>query len=94
MNKIKQAFLPAALHVRETQFKTIYLFGGYYRHKDAFAPFIGVDYKSFLVGLSYDMNISKLGAMAKRVNSFELSFTYVKRRGEKSLFDFIHCPRL
>jgi type IX secretion system PorP/SprF family membrane protein len=70
------------------------MFGGYYRHKDAFAPFLGVDYKSFLVGLSYDMNISKLGAMAKRVNSFELSFTYVKRRGEKSLFDFIHCPRL
>lgn len=74
--------------------ETDIMFGGYYRHKDAVAPFVGVEYKNFLVGLSYDANISKLGSMAKHVNSFELSFTYIKRRGTKSIFDFIHCPRL
>ena len=79
---------------RNVNEETDIMFGGYYRHKDAVAPFIGVDYKSFLIGLSYDVNTSKLGAMTRNVNSFELSFSYVKRNGTKSLFDFIHCPRL
>jgi type IX secretion system PorP/SprF family membrane protein len=79
---------------RNVNEETDIMFGGYYRHKDAVAPFIGVDYKGFLIGLSYDVNTSKLGAMTRNVNSFELSFSYVKRNGTKSLFDFIHCPRL
>lgn len=79
---------------RNVNEETDIMFGGYYRHKDAMAPFIGVDYKNFLIGLSYDVNTSKLGAMTRNVNSFELSFSYIKRNGTKSLFDFIHCPRL
>lgn len=68
--------------------------GAYYRYKDAIAPFVGVDYKNFLVGISYDANTSKLGAMTRNVNSFELSFSYIMRKEVKSTFDFIHCPRL
>jgi type IX secretion system PorP/SprF family membrane protein len=68
--------------------------GSYYRYKDAVAPFLAVDYKNLLVGVSYDANTSKLGSMAKNINSFELSLTYTKRNGTKSIFDFIHCPRL
>ena len=68
--------------------------GGYYRIKDAVAPFVGVDYRNLLIGLSFDANASKLGSMAKNVNSFELSLSYVKRTGTKSFFDFIRCPRL
>ncbi len=74
--------------------ETDVMFGGYYRVKDAIAPFIGFDYKNFIVGLSYDVNTSKLGSMTKNVNSFELSFTYVKRNGSQSIFDFIRCARL
>ena len=74
--------------------ETDIMFGGYYRYKDAIAPFFGVDYKNFLMGVSYDLNTSKLGAMSRNVNSFELSLTYTKRTGTKSIFDFIHCPRL
>ena len=74
--------------------ETSFMLGGYYRYKDAIAPFLGVDYKNMLIGVSYDANTSKLGAMAKNINSFELSLTYTKRRGTKSIFDFIHCPRL
>jgi type IX secretion system PorP/SprF family membrane protein len=73
---------------------TDFMFGGYYRNKDAVAPFVGVDWKNLLIGLSYDVNTSKLGAMSRNVNSFELSLTYVKRTGTKSFFDFIRCPRL
>jgi type IX secretion system PorP/SprF family membrane protein len=101
--------IPHALYMRqgtasETMFgtylqlnvnaETDVMIGGYYRHKDAVAPFIGFDYKNFIVGLSYDANTSKLGAMTKNVNSFELSLTYVKRNSSQSIFDFIRCARL
>jgi type IX secretion system PorP/SprF family membrane protein len=74
--------------------ETDFMLGGYYRFKDAIAPFIGVDYKNFVIGLSYDVNASKLGAMTRNVNSFELSFSYIKRNGSRSIFDFIRCARL
>lgn len=74
--------------------ETTIMAGGYYRYKDAVAPYIGVDYKNFLVGLSYDVNTSKLGATTRNVNSFELSFSYIMRKETKGLVDFIHCPRL
>jgi type IX secretion system PorP/SprF family membrane protein len=74
--------------------ETDVIVGAYYRYKDAVAPFIGFDYKNFIVGLSYDANTSKLGAMSRNVNSFELSFTYVKRSSTRSIFDFIRCARL
>ncbi|MGZ8545485.1 MAG: PorP/SprF family type IX secretion system membrane protein [Flavisolibacter sp.] len=74
--------------------ETDVMLGAYYRHKDAIAPYFGVDYKNFLVGLSYDVNTSKLGAQTRSVNSFELSFSYIMRKGIKSVLDFNPCPRL
>ena len=74
--------------------ETDVMLGGYYRHKDAIAPFIGVDWRNFIMGLSYDVNTSKLGAVSRNVNSFELSISYIKRKGTRSIFDFIRCPRL
>jgi type IX secretion system PorP/SprF family membrane protein len=74
--------------------ETDVMIGGYYRFKDAIAPFVGVDWRNLLIGLSYDANTSKLGTMSKNINSFELSLSYIKRKGTKSFFDFIRCPRL
>jgi type IX secretion system PorP/SprF family membrane protein len=74
--------------------ETDVMFGAYYRFNDAFAPYFGIDYKDLRMGLSYDLNTSKLGALTRNVNSFELSISYVKRKGTTSIFDFIHCPRL
>jgi type IX secretion system PorP/SprF family membrane protein len=73
---------------------TDFMLGAYYRGKDAVAPYVGFDYKNFVVGLSYDANTSKLGSMTKNVNSFELSLSYIKRSGTKSPIDFIRCARL
>jgi type IX secretion system PorP/SprF family membrane protein len=70
------------------------MIGGYYRSKDAVAPFFGMDWKNFLIGVSYDANTSKLNSMTRNVNSFELSLTYVKRNGTASILDFIRCARL
>jgi type IX secretion system PorP/SprF family membrane protein len=74
--------------------ETDLMFGGYYRFKDAVAPFVGIDWRNFIVGVSYDVNASKLGALSRNVNSFELSLSYIKRSGTRSIFDFIRCPRL
>lgn len=74
--------------------ETDLMIGGYYRYKDAIAPFVGFDWKNFVVGLSYDVNTSKLGTMTKNVNSFELSLSYIKRGSTRSIFDFIRCARL
>ncbi|HWI91262.1 MAG TPA: PorP/SprF family type IX secretion system membrane protein [Flavisolibacter sp.] len=74
--------------------ETTIMAGGYYRFKDAIAPYVGVDYKNFLVGVSYDVNTSKLGATTRNVNAFEISFSYILRKETKGTVDFIHCPRL
>jgi len=74
--------------------ETDFMIGGYYRFNDAVAPFVGFDYKNFVVGLSYDVNTSKLGAMSRNVNSFELSLTYIKRSTTRSIVDFVRCARL
>src|SRR3989337_4124146 len=67
--------------------ETDLMIGGYYRFKDAIAPFVGVDWRNLLIGLSYDANTSKLGAMSRNINSFELSLSYIKRKGTKNIFD-------
>jgi type IX secretion system PorP/SprF family membrane protein len=67
--------------------------GCYYRIRDAVSPCIGVDYKNFLIGVSYDVNVSKTGAMTKNMNSFELSFSYVMKKKNRDNSDVVH-PRL
>jgi type IX secretion system PorP/SprF family membrane protein len=74
--------------------ETNFMLGAYYRVNDAMAPFVGIDYKNFVVGLSYDVNASKLGSMTRNVNSIELTVSYVKRNGSRSIIDFIRCSRL
>ena len=74
--------------------ETDFMVGGYYRLDDAFAPFVGVDWKEFLFGVSYDVNASKLGAWNRNVNAFELSLTYRKRKPGQSIYEYIRCPRL
>jgi type IX secretion system PorP/SprF family membrane protein len=79
---------------RKVNDETDIMVGLYYRYKDAIAPYMGVDYKRFLVGLSYDANVSKLGATTRNVNAFEISFSYIMRKVVKSELEFNPCPRL
>ena len=74
--------------------QTDFMLGGYYRVKDAIAPYVGIDYKNFVIGLSYDANASGLRPLTKNVNSFELTLSYIKRSGTKSIVDFVRCARL
>jgi type IX secretion system PorP/SprF family membrane protein len=73
---------------------TDFLIGGNYRFKDAFAPYVGVTHQNLLIGLTYDVNTSDLGKMAKGSNSFELSLSYVIRKRARTPEAEFVCPRL
>jgi len=54
--------------------------GGFYRLKDAFILAANMDYRNFNVGLSYDVNISKLIAATNHRGGFEISVIYIFRK--------------
>jgi type IX secretion system PorP/SprF family membrane protein len=69
------------------------LIGGLsYRFDDSFIPYLGVSYKDFLFGFSYDATTSQLSDVLKVKQSFEFSLTYtITDRSYKPKFI---CPRL
>jgi type IX secretion system PorP/SprF family membrane protein len=54
--------------------------GAFYRLKDAFILKANADYKSFNVGVSYDVNLSKLIAATNRRGGFEISIIYIFKK--------------
>lgn len=50
-------------------------FGMFYRHKDAIAPMVRVNYKGFDFGFSYDVTVSQLGNVS-RGGGIEFSLVY------------------
>ncbi|MCX6316736.1 MAG: PorP/SprF family type IX secretion system membrane protein [Bacteroidetes bacterium] len=68
------------------------LFGANYRVNDAVAPYVGVAFHNFVVGASYDVNISDLGKAVTGANSMEISLTYIGRKSGKPL-RYLGCPR-
>ncbi|MBL7749024.1 MAG: PorP/SprF family type IX secretion system membrane protein [Chitinophagaceae bacterium] len=68
------------------------LFGANFRMEDAIAPYVGVAFHNFALGVSYDVNISDLGKAVTGTNSLELSFTYIGRKTGKPL-RYLSCPR-
>ena len=72
---------------------TDFMLGGNWRMGDAITPYAGIYYNGLNIGMSYDVNISPLGAAAKGTNSVEISIAYVgisKKSGPKNYFK---CPR-
>lgn len=51
-----------------------------YRNRDAVAVFAGYQWNSFMLGVSYDANISGLG---RNAGAFELSLTYIPKAKQK-----------
>lgn len=54
--------------------------GGFYRAKDAFILVANMDYRSFIVGVSYDVNTSKLIAATNNRGGFEISIIYIIKK--------------
>jgi type IX secretion system PorP/SprF family membrane protein len=71
-----------------------FMFGANMRFNDALAPFIGLNYKDVVLGLSYDVNTTDLGKSVSGTNSFELSLSFVGRKTKKYASEAFPCPRL
>jgi len=50
--------------------------GGGIRSNDAILATLGLDFKGFQLGISYDLNNSLLDAVSKNIGAYELSLTY------------------
>jgi type IX secretion system PorP/SprF family membrane protein len=63
--------------------------GLWYWSKNAVIPYVGLGYKNFQIGVSYDVTISKLNDATMKPKTFELSFII---RGIKDPSPIIPCP--
>ena len=54
--------------------------GAFYRIKDAVIIAAGLDYMNFTVGVSYDINTSKLIAATNHRGGFEISIIYIFKK--------------
>jgi type IX secretion system PorP/SprF family membrane protein len=54
--------------------------GAFYRMKDAFILAANMDYRNFNVGISYDVNTSKLREATNRRGGFEISIIYIFKK--------------
>ncbi len=63
-----------------------------YRLDDAIVPYLGIGFKDFSFGVSYDRNTSSLSKVGNNKNSLEFSLTYINRSNQVKK-QFI-CPRL
>ncbi|MFK7810511.1 MAG: PorP/SprF family type IX secretion system membrane protein [Saprospiraceae bacterium] len=69
-------------------------FGLGYRMRDAVEWLVGIDYKQFRVGASYDMTLSGLNEVNKYAGGFELGVSYIAVIFKKAeVKPVIFCPR-
>jgi type IX secretion system PorP/SprF family membrane protein len=71
---------------------TFYL-GSFYRVKDAIIPTLKLDYKTYSVTVSYDMNNSNLKTASNGMGGFEISLYARGFFKRESIVDMIKCPR-
>jgi len=61
---------------------------------DAVIPYVGMDYGSFNLGLSYDVNVSAFKTASQSQGGFEISLIYVfKKPSDTEQRDKVQCPR-
>ena len=69
--------------------ETMVTAGLWYWSKNALIPYVGLAYKDFQVGISYDITTSKLNQASRKPSSWELSLIL---RGVKKPSGVIPCP--
>lgn len=53
--------------------------GAWVRFKDAFVPYLGLEFGDFRIGASYDINTSSLRTASQGVGGIEFSLIYIRR---------------
>lgn len=67
--------------------------GMFYRWKDAFIPVVKLDYNKMSIGISYDVNSSKLKTASQFRGGYEVTLSYKAfRNNYNSSADKVKCP--
>ncbi len=72
-------------------FRKNFLLGLYYRLKDALIVYAGMEYQNYNLGISYDINLSKLTPASHARGGFEFSASYLMIKKKFSKKE-IPCP--
>ena len=72
-------------------YKAVYA-GLWYRNRDAFFLSLGMDYQSWFVGVSYDINFSKLVPASNTRGGFEIAVRYIMFRFKPKKVVHRICP--
>lgn len=73
--------------------KTAISAGAFYRWNDAFIPVIKLDYNQFGIGITYDVNVSKLRTASQYRGAYEITLSYKAfSKGQNSSADKVRCP--
>jgi type IX secretion system PorP/SprF family membrane protein len=73
-------------------FRKNFLLGLYYRGKDALILYSGVEFQNYNIGVSYDINLSRLIPASRGRGGFELSAAYIWQKQKKNRNRDIPCP--
>ena len=60
---------------------------------DALIPYVGIDYGSFNLGMTYDVNISAFKTASQGRGGIEISLIYILKKSDGSANWSIPCPR-
>lgn len=90
--KAHETLLGGAYQFRlnENEKPTSFYAGSWMRFGDAVIPYLGLEFGSFRIGASYDVNISDLKTASNSRGGMEISLIYIKKDPESK---GINCPK-
>lgn len=66
--------------------------GAWFRLGDAIIPYAGLEFGDFRLGVSYDVNVSRLAAASRRQGGLEISLIWIKKHVDPNKKK-LSCPR-
>jgi len=73
--------------------KTTISGGAFYRWNDALVPVLKLDYNQFAIGVTYDVNVSKLKTASQYRGAYEITLSYKAfRNSVNSSAEKVRCP--
>jgi type IX secretion system PorP/SprF family membrane protein len=60
---------------------------------DAIIPYVGLDYGSFNLGMTYDVNISGFKTASQSQGGIEISLIYIFKKTDNGQLEKVRCPR-
>ncbi len=69
---------------------TTFYAGSWWRVNDAVIPYIGLEWSSYRLGVSYDVNVSSLRTVSNSRGGFEISLIYINKKDTRV---GIKCPK-